>query len=516
MPIGGKVEIKKLEMDLDQGLDDAHLLRQIEASYKNLIENLGVGLAIISPDMKILAVNDQIKKVFPELNLVNKYTCYEFFQNAFSVCAGCPTQLTLQDGQVHENSIQTRVRDNIIHCRIIASPVFDKYGKIIAATEIVENITDKVHTEAQVRQLTETLEHRVAERTNQLGLAYQNLELKINELELAQKALERSNYQNSLLLAAVGEGIFGANNQGEINFINPAALNLIGYSAEELICRKIHRVIHHTRVNGESYPEEECPMHLTLKDGLPRNNNEDIFWRRDGSSFHVEYTCTPVREKGSVIGVVVVFRDVTERWVNEEYARQSFLSLKKTLEETVNAFMLVAEKRDPYTAGHQLRVAELACFIAAEMGLNARQMEGVRIAGNLHDIGKIYVPADILNKPGRLTEMEMGIIKTHPQVSYDIIKDIPFEFPVAATIYQHHERLDGSGYPQGLTGDAILLEAKILAVADVLEAMASHRPYRPARDLQVALNEIIRNKGILYDQAVVEACLKVYHRVIPG
>ena len=172
----------------------------------------------------------------------------------------------------------------------------------------------------------------------------------------------------------------------------------------------------------------------------------------------------------------------------------------------------MAEKRDPYTAGHQQRVAQLASAIAGKMGLSAKRREAIRIAALLHDIGKVYVPAEILNKPGQLTPVEMDLIKTHPQVGKDIVRAIPFDAPVAQIILQHQERLDGSGYPNGLERDAILLEAKILAVADVVEAIASHRPYRPALGITTALEEIAQNRGIYYDEEVVDACLELFTR----
>jgi len=166
--------------------------------------------------------------------------------------------------------------------------------------------------------------------------------------------------------------------------------------------------------------------------------------------------------------------------------------------------------RDPYTAGHQNRVAEIACMIAEEMGLPKDRIEGIRVMGFLHDIGKIVVPAEILSKPGKLSEYEFHIIKAHSQAGYDILKGIELPWPVATAIIQHHERLDGSGYPQGLSGDEIILEARILCAADVLEAMASHRPYRPALGIEKALDEIAQRKGTVYDSEVVDACLRLF------
>lgn len=184
--------------------------------------------------------------------------------------------------------------------------------------------------------------------------------------------------------------------------------------------------------------------------------------------------------------------------------------LEHSLDRAVTAIAATVEMRDPYTAGHQRRVAKLAAAIATEMGLPAHQIEGLHMAGVLHDIGKIHVPAEILANPSMLSDAEFAILKTHPQTGWEILKGIDFPWPVAEIIYQHHERLDGSGYPRGLKGDEILLEARILAVADVVEAMVSHRPYRAGFSIFTALQEISHNKGKLYDVAVVEACLRVF------
>jgi putative nucleotidyltransferase with HDIG domain len=183
--------------------------------------------------------------------------------------------------------------------------------------------------------------------------------------------------------------------------------------------------------------------------------------------------------------------------------------LKRMIDGVIHAVSLVVETRDPYTANHQRRVAELARAIARGMRLSEWQVMGIHIAGLLHDVGKVAVPTEILTKPGRINEYEFGIIKNHCQVGYDILKKVDFPWPVATAIFQHHERLDGSGYPEGISGEYLILEAKILGVADVVEAMSSHRPYRPALGLESALQEISRESGTLYDSEVVEACLRL-------
>jgi PAS domain S-box-containing protein len=202
-------------------------------------------------------------------------------------------------------------------------------------------------------------------------------------------------------------------------------------------------------------------------------------------------------------------RELAERKRAEEELQRSYVELRRALEGTVNTLVSAIELRDPYTAGHQRRVTQLACAIANEMGLPEEQIEGLRMAGLIHDMGKITIPAEILSKPGRLSDLEWGMIQAHPQVGYDVLKTVDFPWPVAEIVLQHHERIDGSGYPQGLSGEEIMLEARILAVADVVEAMASHRPYRPPRGLDKALEEISQDRG-LYDPEVVDICLQLF------
>ncbi len=195
---------------------------------------------------------------------------------------------------------------------------------------------------------------------------------------------------------------------------------------------------------------------------------------------------------------------------NEEELKKTLTQLRKSLEATIQALALTAEARDPYTAGHQRRVADLSRAIAQKMVLPQDQVDGVRMAASIHDLGKIYVPSEILNKPGKIRSNEFELVKSHSEVGYEILKTINFPWPVAEIELQHHERLDGSGYPKGLKGDEILLEARIIAVADVVESMSSHRPYRPALGVKKALEEIKAGRGMVFDERVVDACLAIF------
>lgn len=218
-----------------------------------------------------------------------------------------------------------------------------------------------------------------------------------------------------------------------------------------------------------------------------------------------------LNEAGEVTAAVHTVTDITAVVHAESELRNSLEKLQRTLAGTVSALASTVETRDPYTAGHQRGVASLASALAQEMGFPPEAVEGMRVTGFLHDIGKIAVPAEILSKPGKISSIEFDLIKTHSQVGHDILKGIEFPWPVAQTVLQHHERLDGSGYPLGIKDGDIIPEARILMVADVVVAMASHRPYRPALGIDKALEEIVRNQGTLYDPGVVEACVRIFY-----
>jgi PAS domain S-box-containing protein/putative nucleotidyltransferase with HDIG domain len=231
--------------------------------------------------------------------------------------------------------------------------------------------------------------------------------------------------------------------------------------------------------------------------------------RRDGVDTRIGVNITRATQRGK-LAFVGVAQDISEKKRAEEEVLRYIEQLRTTLNGTIEVVEIISEMRDPYTAGHEQRVAQIAVALAAELGLDAHQQEGLRVAGNLHDVGKIMIPAEILSKPSKLSPIEYALVQGHVQAGYDILKNVKFPWPVAQMVLQHHERMDGSGYPQGLKGEAILLEARILAVADVVEAMSSHRPYRPGLNIEAALDEIERNKGVKYDTNVVDACLKLF------
>ncbi len=253
-----------------------------------------------------------------------------------------------------------------------------------------------------------------------------------------------------------------------------------------------------------------CDDDAALSGKVLNNLNNLVTWG-DGSLHIYDTSKIPLYdESGSPFAVLAYSRDITRRHKAENELAASYKALQKTLHDSINAMARIVDLRDPYTAGHQQKVAGLACAIARNMGMDDPTVDHLVMASTVHDIGKMYIPADILSKPGKLSNLEWDIIKTHAQGGYEILAGIEFSRPVAMTVLQHHERLDGSGYPEGLKEDKILPEAKILAVADVVEAMASHRPYRPALGIEKALNEIENKRGKLYDPEVVDVCLRLF------
>jgi PAS domain S-box-containing protein/putative nucleotidyltransferase with HDIG domain len=230
----------------------------------------------------------------------------------------------------------------------------------------------------------------------------------------------------------------------------------------------------------------------------------------DGFAHYTSWIVPEITQSGAVNTAISITRNITERKRSEQKIAKTLDIYRKALEGIILSMGTVMSKRDNYTAEHQLRVANLAVAIAEELGLEESRIEGLKLAAEVHDIGKISIPAEILTKPGELTDLEYMIIQTHPRSGYEILCSIDFPWPLAEIIVQHHEKIDGSGYPESLRGDEILLEAKIICLADVVEAMASHRPYRASLGINAALEEIEQQRGILYDEGVVDACLRLF------
>jgi PAS domain S-box-containing protein len=300
---------------------------------------------------------------------------------------------------------------------------------------------------------------------------------------------------------ALPDGLIITDRHFNILFINRAFSTLSGIDASGLIGKKCHDVFPSTLCFTP-----ECPLsrlrstgeHLVFDDQAHCKNGKKAPWI---------VTTTAYPDAGGAIGgYVECFTDASAFRRVKQALNRSHDRLRRNMGAIIQAMSTTIEKRDPYTAGHQRRVTKLCRAIATRLDFPWERIQGLRMAAAIHDLGKINIPAAILNKPGPISEHEMAIIQMHPRTAYEILKDIQFPWPLAETIYQHHERLDGSGYPRHLKGDQILLEARILAVADVVESIASFRPYRPQLGLEAALAEIQTHKGVLYDASVVEIC----------
>jgi PAS domain S-box-containing protein/putative nucleotidyltransferase with HDIG domain len=313
--------------------------------------------------------------------------------------------------------------------------------------------------------------------------------------------LREKNFSAAVMNSSPGL-LFVFDDKGNIIQWNRNAEKITGYSAKEISKMDI---LHFVAKEDQKTAAEA--MQEVLTKGQSSLELNVLSKPGKKTPFHITGLRTILENTTCVVCTGI---DITERKQAEEELRRSYHKLRESLIVTVNTLASTVEMRDPYTAGHQRRVTLLACAIATEMDLSEEQFDGLRMAGLVHDIGKISAPAEILNKPGSLTEIEFNIIKTHSQAGYITLKEIEFPWPVARIVLQHHERLDGSGYPQGLRGEEIMLEAKILAVADVVEAMASHRPFRAALGIDAALEEIAKNRGILYDPEIVDVCKRLF------
>lgn len=320
--------------------------------------------------------------------------------------------------------------------------------------------------------------------------------------ESTQRALKESEDRHMTIMGQANDGIMLIQ-ESIIVYANPFLLANYGYSRSDIVGKPFTRFIATDYLNrildfierrktGDTTPPS---YEATMKLG-------------NGNKASVEINVSNITHQGKPC-LFMVIHNVTKHKEIEVELRETLEKLRETMNATTQAIARIVEHKDPYTAGHQRRVADLARAIATEMDLSQDHIDAVRLAGLLHDLGKVSVPSEILTKPTKLTETEFKLIMEHPRIAFDILKPITFPWPIAEIIFQHHERIDGSGYPRGLKSDDILIEAKVLAVADVVEAMITHRPYRPARKLEEAVREISEKKGILYDSDTAEACRKL-------
>jgi PAS domain S-box-containing protein len=374
-----------------------------------------------------------------------------------------------------------------------------------------------------------------------LDLSRDSLESAISEkLRMLQKAIEKDKEQLNAVLAPMDklryrigfiesalsssqnlaaivtysdDAIISKDLGGKITSWNLGAQKIFGYTATEAIGQSIKIIIPPQKIDEESYILSEI-----IKGAKIRHYETDRVCK-DGSLITVSISVSPIFDaSGNVIGASKIARDITVEKEVQEKLRTLNARLQISLMETIGIARQLVELRDPYTAGHEMHVGDLAKAIGAEMGLDHHQQEGLMFAGYLHDIGKIIIPVEILSKPGQISPEEFNLVKNHVLAGWHLLNKVTFPWVIARPVLEHHERLDGSGYPNALIADQISLDGRILAVADVVDAMSSHRPYRPALGVESALAEIQRGRGTQYDAAVVDACITLFrekHYQIP-
>ena len=446
-------------------------LRQSEEKYRSIFENSVEGIFQTSPEGQYISVNPALARMIG----------YDLPEELMKGVADLSKQ-----GYVNP---EDRVR----------------YKKVLEEQGIIQGFETQ-HYKKDGSMIWVSINARAVKDEAGKIRYYEGTIEDITSHKQAEEQLKYEGQRFSVLSENAAFGMALINEDGNFVYINPKFKEIFGYDLSEIPDGRTW----FTR----AYPDPAYRHTVIaawvedLKGAGPGEKRPRVFTVtcKDGTEKIINLI--PVQMETGVH--IMTCEDITSRKVAEEELQQTTEKLRKSLSGTIQALSSTVETRDPYTAGHQRKVSNLARTIAQEMGLSNDTVENIRMAGIIHDIGKISIPAEILSKPTKLTATEFSLIKAHSQTAYDILKDVGLPYPIAEIVLQHHERLDGSGYPQGLKNGETLLEAKIISVADVVDAIASHRPYRPGFGIDVALEEIEKNAGVLYDREAVEACLKLF------
>ena len=443
-----------------------HALEDSERRYRTLVENSSECICKIDLDgrFRYMSPCGLKSRGLTDVDEIKGVHCRDFVEPAHHQVID-KTLADARKGVEQKFEYESRTTDGIRWFESVLSPQLDTGGRVVGFIRLSRDISDR---------------------------------------KAAKSAQEDSEKRYRTLVENSSECICNIDLDGRFRYMSPCGLKSHGLSDVDKItgvhCKELIEPAHHQLIEQTL---AEAKKGFNQKFEYESDTTSGIRW--------FESILSPQRDSsGAIVGFIRVSRDVTDRKEATDKLGESWERLRRTLEGTVDALSSTAGLRDPYTAGHQRRVATLATAIAKEMAIDPDQVEGVRVASTLHDIGKIYVPAEILSKPGSISEFEFKIIQGHAQASYDILKGIEFPWPVAKAVLQHHERIDGSGYPDGLYDGEIITEARIIAVADVVEAMSSRRPYRAGLGINRALEEISRNSDTLYDATASEACINLF------
>ncbi|MCX8109691.1 MAG: PAS domain S-box protein [Syntrophorhabdaceae bacterium] len=381
----------------------------------------------------------------------------------------------------------------------------ERYRAILVEKGVVKGFEAQVYKKDGTIIWTSTSARAIRDESGNV-INFEGFVEDITERKKAEILLKEEKDKFSILIDNAPFGMALIDKDERFLYVNPKFIEIFGYDLSDTPDGKTWF--------KKAYPDPEY-RHMVIDAWIKDMEKAKVGEQRprifnvvckDGTKKTISFV--PVQLESGL--QIVSFEDITFRIRAQENLEQAMKKMRQSLIGTIQIISMIIEARDPYTAGHQKRVSALARALAQGLGLSADSVENIRMAGIIHDIGKISVPAEILSKPGILSELEMSLIKTHPESGYNILKEAELPYPIAEVVLQHHERIDGSGYPQGLKGDEVLFEAKIVAVADVVEAISSYRPYRPANGIEIALKEIEKNKGKLYDEKVVEACLDLF------
>jgi PAS domain S-box-containing protein len=424
-------------------------LQEGQRQLKAILDNIPDIAWLKDRESRFIAVNEPFGKScgFEPENLVGK-TDFDIWSKDLAERYSADDKEVMESGK--RKQVEEPLTDSegkVLWIETTKTPIHDDQGNVVGTAGIARDITGRKRVDVKLRQQTNAMD------------------------------------------AAI-DGMALLNEEEEYVYLNKAHAKVYGYENAGELIGKSWRILYDSDVI-QRFEQEIMPELSRRGDWF----GESIGTKKNGSKFPQELSLTAMANGG----LICVVRDITDRKRAEEQLQHTLESLRKAFGTTVQVMVSAIESRDPYTAGHQIRSTDLARSIAKEMELSQDKIDGIRMAGVIHDIGKLSIPAEILSKPKKLTEIEFSLIKEHARTGYEMLKDVESPWPLAEIVHQHHERMDGSGYPRNLKGDEILMEARIMAIADVVESMASHRPYRPALGLSAALEEI-ENKGTLCNE----------------
>ena len=493
--------MKRLQESEAKHRKAADLFQKREQEYREMVELANSIILRMDTSGRIVFINDFALQFFgfPKLEIVGKNiigTIVPEMESSGRDLGDFMASVCRKPGE-HTNNENENIKKDGSRAWILWTnrPVLDEQGRLAEIICIGNDVTQKKEAEKILQNAHDELEKEVQKRTGELRTANENLLFEMAERRISQEALKESETSYRSIVESAFEGIFQTTLEGKCTMVNSAMVVLLGYSSAEEYIAATSRL-------ENLYVDPSCRkelIRLLQTDGYVKGFETELF-RKNRSKVSVSMNVRAVfDERGNFIYYQGTVIDISAE-----------ITLRRVLDETTGALSTAVEIRDPYTAGHQERVTRLAEAIAAEMNFSDEHVGAVHTAGLLHDIGKIYVPAEFLSRPGKITDNEYNILKQHAREGYEILKSIEYKYPIAEIVYQHHERINGSGYPRSLSGGQILIEAKIIAVADVVEAMASPRPYRPALGIEKALDEILKTRGTLYDETIVDTCMALF------